>query len=110
MAAALSGVNRAKQPLTKLIASAIHSTPETASARRAQDPALEGDQPMSEGPVLYHGSKGVELVEEMHLAHLGNAVRKIERNHDHPDHGNLSAIKAIFERRQAEWDRDHPEG
>lgn len=65
----------------------------------------------TDAPILYHGSKGTELVADMHLAHLGNAVRKIERmGSAHEDFANLAEIKAIFERRQAEWDAAHPEG
>jgi hypothetical protein len=60
-------------------------------------------------PVYYHGSKGAQLVEEMHLAHLGNAIRKIERmGAIDPNFENLEAIKAIFKRRQDEWDAEHP--
>lgn len=60
-------------------------------------------------PPFYHGSKGQQDVEQMHLAHLGNAVRKIERMGDaDPNYPQLAEIKAVFERRQAAWEAAHP--
>jgi hypothetical protein len=65
---------------------------------------------MSDQPIFYHGSQGAQLVADMHLAHLGNAVRKIERvGPAHEDFENLDAIKAVFERRQAEWEAANPD-
>lgn len=64
---------------------------------------------MTDEPLYYHGSKESQLVEEMHLAHLKNAVAKIERMGERDvNFPNLEKIRAVYERRQAEWDAANP--
>lgn len=58
--------------------------------------------------VLYHGSEGPQDVETMHLAKLANCIRKVERTGpSHRSYGDLEAIKAIYDRRQAAWDAEN---
>lgn len=59
-------------------------------------------------PIPYTRSSGeVVDAEEMHLAHLGSAVRKMERMD--PDNLELPALQGCFARRQAQWELEHPE-
>lgn len=62
--------------------------------------------------LFYISSKGEKLdPEELHLARFGNAIRLIEREGaGNPNHENVTALKEVFERRQAAWDAAHPDG
>lgn len=62
-------------------------------------------------PLVYISSKGERLdPETLHLARFGNGIRLIEREGAaNPNYVNLAALKAIFKRRQDEWDAAHPD-
>lgn len=62
--------------------------------------------------LFYISSKGERIdPEELHLARFKNGLGLIEREGPaNPNHENLVALKEIFERRQAAWDADHPNG
>lgn len=64
---------------------------------------------MTDQAVIYYGSQGAQVVGEMHLSHLANAIFKIERQGPrNENHANLAKIKAIYDRRKAEWDAANP--
>jgi hypothetical protein len=47
--------------------------------------------------------------ETLHLARYANGLRLIEREGPiNPNHVNLAALKAVYERRQAAWDAANP--
>ena len=69
------------------------------------------EEPMPKpAPLIYYGSGGPQLVEDMHLAHLENAIRKVARlgESDAQNFPNLEAMRAVYDRRKAAWDAEHP--
>jgi hypothetical protein len=74
-------------------------------------PTQEAPMPKNEAPLFYISSKGVrEDVNELHLARFGNAIRLIEREGPaNPNHENLERLRAVFERRQTEWEAANPD-
>jgi hypothetical protein len=66
---------------------------------------------MTGKPLVYISSKGERFdPEELHLARFGNGIRLIEREgRMNPNFENLDALRAVFKRRQDEWDAAHPD-
>lgn len=60
--------------------------------------------------LTYISSKGeAHDPETVHLARFYNGLKLIEREGPtNPNHANLAALKAVYERRQAAWEAANP--